>query len=611
MCGIIGICKHQGGKEKIGAIIRRALEKLEYRGYDSVGFAIVDRDGRVIVRKSKGKIADLYNKLRFDIYDGNIGFGHTRWATHGAPNDTNAHPHFDCSKCIVIVHNGIIQNYQELRDYIKKDRDHTIRSDTDTEIIAHLLEHYIDRGESTLNALRKATKIIKGTYAFLIINCREPDRIYFARNISPLIIGIGKESIAIASDLPAIVDLCDHYISIDDQELGYISLNEIYIEKFSGESINYRERLRKIEIDPLEISKGGFPHYMLKEIYEQPLAVKSSLDGIKDQIHDIIPLLAKADNIYIVGAGTSYHAALVLEYGFSNYAKINARSIVSSEYKKYLDIIGDRDVVIAISQSGETIDTILATRSMRDMGAKTIGLTNVISSTLDRESDYSIYTRAGPEIGVAATKTFTSQVAVGMYIVAETSRYSLGRPDPRIEDIYIELNRLPNYIANILDTIAGEVRTQTTFLKDTKSMYFLGRGSSLPVSMEGALKIKEISYIHAEAYPAGESKHGPIALVERGFPVFFTVFDDEYKEIILGNIEEMKARGAYITLVAPERYSSGFKLADKGYKMPTMKTVVASAAYVIVYQLLSYYLAISRGYDPDKPRNLAKTVTVE
>lgn len=591
----------------MGIFLKKALYRLEYRGYDSVGFAIIDQEGRIAVRKKRGKLADVERLLGFESFDGLVGIAHTRWATHGEPSDRNAHPHIDCGGCVVVVHNGTIQNYQELRSYLSS-KGHLLRSETDTELISHIIEEKLGEGLDPLAAVRETVKSIRGTYAFLAYICREPGKIFFAKNISPMIIGLGEGFNMIASDIPAMVSHTRRVIAIEDGELGFISHDKIYIERIDGSPVDIASRIITVDWTPEMVDKGGYQHYMAKEIDEQPIAISSTLSGLPDQVSgEILRAILNARRIYLVGAGTSYHAAMVIDYAMRNILGLDTRAFISSEYQSFQRIIGEGDLMIAISQSGETIDTLIAMRKARERGARAIAITNVVGSAIARESDYKIYMRAGPEIGVAATKTFASQVVTGMYIVKKLCEYT----NTECSELSREITESPQLIRIVINRYTKEVEALAKVLKGSRSMYFLGRGSTLPVSYEGALKVKEISYIHAEAYPAGESKHGPIALVEPGFPIVFTVFDDEYGEIIINNIEEMRARGAYTIVVAPEALEKHLRLASKAIPMPRMRTPAASAVYVVFHQMLAYNLAVTRGLDPDKPRNLAKTVTVE
>lgn len=609
MCGIIGIvlAREKMLGKNLGEIIGEILKRLEYRGYDSVGYALISRGGNVIVKKARGKIDDLYERLEFKLHDGLCGFGHTRWATHGPPSDTNAHPHTDCSGCILVVHNGIIQNYQELRDQLILEG-HKINSDTDTELIAHLIERFYRETGDTLESLRRTVSMLSGAYAFLVINCREINRIYFAKNLSPLVIGLGEMFNMIASDIPALLGYTSRIVIVRDQELGYVAPDNIYIESFDRVPQSISSRIRSVDWSLEMISRGGYRHFMLKEIFEQPLALAQTIAGLKDQIPSILREIREAERIFITGAGTSYHAGLVFDHALKFYLGINSVSFIASEVHLYEKIFREGDLLIAISQSGETIDTLRAVRIARSRGAKTLAVSNVIESAIPRESDLTLYTRAGPEIGVAATKTFTTQVASLLYIVAELAR----EIDDTISRLLLEeIKTSPSVVESVINELNILTERLAEKIKDRSSVYVLGRDLSMPVSFEGALKIKEISYIHAEAYPAGESKHGPIALIERGFPVFFTVYGFREDDPIISNIEEMRAREAMIITIQPRDYERVLRISDYTIPMPRMRSIAASILYVIPYQLVAYHLAVKRGLDPDKPRNLAKTVTVE
>ena len=612
MCGIIGITQRTQGfiGKKLGSVVGEILKRLEYRGYDSVGFAIISDRGEILISKAKGKLDELYTRLGFDYHDGVTAIGHTRWATHGAVSDINAHPHTDCSRCIAVVHNGIIQNYDIIRRELESEG-HVIVSETDTELIAHLIEKYLkESNNEMLTALKKVVKRISGTYAILVMYCREPQKIYFAKYISPLIIGLGNGYNIIASDIPALVGYSEKYIVLEDGELGYVTPGEIYIEKYSGERIDLGKRILSIEWSLRDIDKGGYHHFMLKEIYEQPYALEQTLAGAEDQVSpEILDLFEKSERIFITGAGSSYHAGLVMDYALKRYMGLPVISFISSEVELYKSVFREEDLLIAISQSGETIDTLRAVKIAKSRGATTLAISNVVNSAIAREADLRIYTRAGPEIGVAATKTFTTQVALLLYVVYKL----LGRKDPlKSEKLISELRSIPRIMTNTLDQINNEALRLAEKIYNKDSFYVLGRDISYPVSLEGALKIKEISYIHAEAYPAGESKHGPIALVNNGFPVFFTVFDREgIEDLVLGNIEEMRSRGAFIITIAPENLERVHTRSDYLFKMPRLTEINSSILYIVPYQLIAYHLAIKRGFDPDKPRNLAKTVTVD
>jgi len=611
VCGIIGIAALPGAlPEPLGKILRKCLEKLEYRGYDSAGIAVVNGSS-LIIRKGKGKIAELTVKLRFDELDGVSGIGHTRWATHGKPSDNNAHPHTDCTGTIAVVHNGIISNYLELRQRLEE-LGHVFKSETDTEVVAHLVEEYLKRGLDLFNAFKRAISELEGTYAIALVSSIDPERVYFARKTSPLIIGVCNGFNMVASDIPALLEYTNNVIVLLDGEVGYVTPTEIYIEH-DGVPVNWRERARTVTWSPEMATKGGYPHFMLKEIHEQPLALSNTLSGLDiEAVRSVCKLLDKADRVFITGAGTSYHAGLVGEYLLTELCELDVHTFIASEYRKYAKLAGESSVLIAISQSGETIDTLMAVRTFRKTGCKVIAISNVIDSTIPRESDYAVYTRAGPEIGVAATKTFTTQILTLTVIALELAKTRGLLSESEYSYLMSQLRDIPAMVEQILRIHEVKAKILARYMRDRQNAYYLGRGLGVPVAMEGALKLKEIAYIHAEAYPAGESKHGPIALVESGFPVIFIVLDDYYLDSIIGNIMEMRARDAYIVTLCPSKYAQKLsKLSDFLFEMPNIDYRLAPIPYIIPLQLLAYYTSVLRGLDPDKPRNLAKTVTVE
>ena len=636
MCGIIGIVTSakSGKKRKLGTLIKLALKHLEYRGYDSVGFAIITHDGKLIVRKSRGMIDAVSVKLGFDEFDGYIGIGHTRWATHGPPSDINAHPHTDCRGRLAVVHNGIIENYMDLKNYLIE-RGHVFKSETDSEVIPHLIEEFKLRGASPYDAFKAAVSMLKGAYAIAAIDLDSPDRIFFARSTSPLVIGLGNGENYVASDIPAFLEYTRKVIVLRDGEVGYVTAESVVIEmlrhqkesvlggaiddlttalrKFTSMRVGLSDRIRVIDWTPEMAMKGGYPHYMLKEIHEQPQAVLSTLAGIADEVERVAARLKNIERIILVGAGTSYHASYIGALQLSNIAGVWSIPVISSEMKWYLRSLSEGDAVIAVSQSGETIDTLLAVRGAKERGALTIALSNVVDSAIPRESDLAIYTRAGPEIGVAATKTFTTQVAALSYLAAKLAYIRGVMSKDELNEFLSNLKKLPDVIAGVITQYEAKARTIAKSMVNKQSAFYLGRGYGLPVSMEGALKLKEIAYIHAEAYPAGESKHGPIALVEEDFPVVFTAVSIEEYELLKSNIEEMRARYAWIIAVVPrigDIPRNALKLVNECIALPPLKPAIAPIAYIIPHQLIAYYTAVFRGYDPDKPRNLAKTVTV-
>ncbi|MEM3980174.1 MAG: glutamine--fructose-6-phosphate transaminase (isomerizing) [Ignisphaera sp.] len=613
MCGIIGItCGTTCSKvldKFLGLVIKECLLNLEYRGYDSVGLAVID-ENKIIIRKSKGKILDVEKKLGFDEYDGSVGIGHTRWATHGEPSDRNAHPHTDCRGTIAVVHNGIIHNYLELKELLIG-KGSSCSGETDEEVIPHFIEDLLNQGYSILEAVRTLAKILKGTYALAIIVSTEPQRIYFIRNVSPLVVGVGNNVLFIASDIPAFLKFTNKVIVLDDGDFGYISPSEIYIENINKGIVDWKKRIRVVDWTPDMIAKEGFPHFMLKEIHEQPIALKNTLASVGVEVTDVVKVLVNSNRIFLTACGTSFHAALVGEYLFNTICGLSAASFIASEYLRYRKVFREGDVVVAISQSGETIDTLMAVREAKKRGAKIIAISNVLFSAIPRESDAVVYTRAGPEIGVAATKTFTTQLLVLLLISIEIANLLNTESSQYLEQVRKEVSEIPNIIENVIHIHEARIRRLAEKLRNKTNAFFLGRGIGVPISMEGALKLKEIAYIHAEAYPAGESKHGPIALVEKDFPVFFALFDDEYKDLLIGNIEEMKARRAFTVGLIPKNFNEAKKRLDMVFEMPKLTPYTAAIVYTVPYQLIAYYTSVSKGFDPDKPRNLAKTVTVE
>ncbi len=623
-CGIIAIAaKPKTFKVKLGTVIKESLKRLEYRGYDSVGFAVITIGRELIVRKSKGMIDAVSRKIGFDFFDGIVGIGHTRWATHGAPSDVNAHPHTDCEGRIAVAHNGIIENYLEIKEALIQ-RGHKFTSDTDTEVVPHLIEEFKKLGLSSYDAFKKAISMLRGAYAIVAIDIDEPDKVFFAKMTSPLVIGFADKANFIASDIPAFLNYTRRILVVKDGELGYITHQEIRLELLKEyrsigdwslkvpqtKIIDYSKRVRFIDWTPEMAIKAGYPHFMLKEIHEQPQALSQTLAGIHDDVVKVLPIVTKAEKVIIMGAGTSYHASLLGSLLLNNVGGLWSHAIISSEALWYMKSITDRDVVIAVSQSGETIDTLLAVREAKKRGALVIALSNVVDSAIPRESDLTIYTKAGPEIGVAATKTFTTQVATLSYLAIKVGQARGLLKESEANEMLHWLKNTPELVSRVISIHEARIRSLARRLMNKHSAFYLGRGIGLPVSMEGALKLKEVAYIHAEAYPAGESKHGPIALVEEEFPVIFTILGRIDADLLKSNIEEMNARYAWTIGVVPKNIEELIKLLKEPIRMPVMNEYIAPIVYIVPYQLLAYYTAVTRGYDPDKPRNLAKTVTV-
>jgi len=611
LCGIIGLCATTAFKDRvkepIGEILTKGLKLLEYRGYDSVGIAVLTDRG-IVVRKAKGKVDEVSSKLSFRSYDGLVGVGHTRWATHGEPSDENAHPLFDCEGKVAVVHNGIIRNFMKIKKELESR--HVFRSNTDTEVVAHLIEEYMKRGSDAYEAFKSAVAMLEGSYALAAV-VAGTDKIFFAKKESPLVVAIGDGANFVSSDIPAVLTYTNKVIPLEDGEVGWVSGREVFVEKLGGPQVDYYSRVVVVTWKPSMASKGGYPHYMLKEIHEQPLAVKSTLDGVlsDDALDRAAELLKHAETVFITAAGTSFHAGLVAKHFIEKLAKRPVYAFIASEYRHYAHLANEETALLAISQSGETIDTIKALKSFKDRRAKTIALTNVIGSAIYREADFSILTRAGPEIGVAATKTFLTQVLVGEVLAGKLALLEGSLGASEFNDLLKSLEKAPSTVAKAISASETRASALAEGLSNKRSMYVLGRGLGVPLAMEGSLKIKEVSYIHAEAYPAGESKHGPIALVERGFPVIFVVTSDSIDELV-GNVMEMSARGAFVISVSCSQ-NEAVDLSSVSIVPQAESEFLEPFALAPPLQLLAYYLSIKLGHDPDKPRNLAKTVTVE
>jgi len=605
MCGIVGIVS--AGKN-VGPIIVECLKKLEYRGYDSVGVAIVGDSG-LLVRKGAGRIDAVDEAKCLRCMDGFVGVGHTRWATHGPPTDENAHPHIDCKGNIAVVHNGIIENYMALKKMLLE-RGHVFQSSTDTEVIAHLIEEHLKEGVSFLEAFRRAVRSLDGSYALAVVSTLTPGKIFFARKHSPLVIGLGKDLVFVASDIPAFLEYTNRVIVLNDGEQGYIDAKTVYVETVSSATVDVSSRVMVVPWTAEQARKEGFPHFMLKEIHEQPLVIGETVRGFGGDYERGAELLAGGENIFVTAAGTSFHASLYFALLTMKTSSRKVIPFISSEYEVYARSAGEGDVLLAVSQSGETIDTLAALRAFKERGVKVVSLTNVVGSVIARESDSQIYMKAGPEIGVAATKTFTVQLTALTWLSTLLSAYSGKFGKGELRDVYSSLRDLPLLAEKTINSYSGWSKELASFIAKKTSAYYLSRGLGVPIALEGALKLKEIAYIHAEGYPAGESKHGPIALVERNFPVVFVSIERELEKRLLGNVEEMKARGAHVIGVVPSNSDLADQF-DRAAILPTANEFLTPILSVIPLQLVAYYAAVEKGYDPDKPRNLAKTVTVE
>ena len=609
MCGIVGYL----GKRQATEVLVEGLSKLEYRGYDSAGVA-VNVGNELEIRKFKGRLAILAEDLERNPINGGLGIGHTRWATHGEPSDVNSHPHFNMKKTIAVVHNGIIENYMELREELQAEGV-VFLSQTDTEVVAHLVDKFYEG--NLLDAVYKATEKLRGAYALGVI-CKDNDNELVAvRKDSPLIVGLGEDENFIASDIPAILKYTRNVYFLENDEYVHIQGSNVTI--LDGNKNVIEKSVNEITWDVEAASKGGYDHFMLKEIYEQPNGVKETLlrrlnangeiqlDDIKMTKED----LDKINRVYIVACGTAYHAGLVGKYAIEKFAHIPVITDIASEFRYRDPFIDDKTLLILVSQSGETADTLASLRYAKEKGARILSVTNVVGSSIARESDDVFYTWAGPEISVASTKAYTTQL-VSFYMIALDFAIKKGTITREYYNEMIEkLKEMPELVTKALEQETHIKEDVAKELKNATSAFYLGRGLDYNLAMEGALKIKEISYIHAEAFAAGELKHGTIALIEEGTPVIAIATQEELFEKMVSNMQEVKARGAYVIAVAQEHNKEVEKAADKVIYIPNVDDVLSSILTVLPLQLLSYYVAVQRGCDVDKPRNLAKSVTVE
>jgi len=610
MCGIIG---YVGGSKELGDILIEGLKRLEYRGYDSAGVAVV-KDGELVWKKTAGKIAQLEEKLEGVDINGTVGIAHTRWATHGEPNEINAHPHFDCGERIALAHNGIVENYQVLKKTLEKE-DHKFRTDTDTEVLVHLIEKYYD-GNNLEIAVRKALKMVEGTYGIVVISSMEPHKIVGARNGSPVVVGIGDGEYFIASDVAAILKYTRQVIYLEDHEMIVATPGNFHTMTIENEYVNHD--VQEVEWDLEMIEKGGFPHFMLKEIFEQPETIKNAMRG------RLIPETGEArlgglnmtedelravKRIVLIGCGTSWHAALIGEYMIEELARIPVEVEYASEFRYRNPVIEPGTLLFAISQSGETVDTLAAMREAEKRGARCMGICNVVGSTIARESQGGVYIHAGPEIGVASTKAFTSQITVLSLLSLVFGRLRTISASEG-QEIVSALRKIPEQVEEILKTNEEVKQIAEEYYKHNNFLY-LGRGANYPVALEGALKLKEISYVHAEGYPAAEMKHGPIALIDENMPVVFICPKDSAYQKIIGNINEVKARKGKIIAITNEGNKEVIKMSDHVIFIPKTLDFLYPILAVIPLQLLAYHIAVLRGCNVDQPRNLAKSVTVE
>lgn len=612
MCGIVGYI----GDKNVYPILIQGLQRLEYRGYDSAGLAIYNDSLNVF--KCKGRVSDLEKFVETKDTSGQIGIGHTRWATHGEPNDTNAHPHTSMNGEFVLVHNGIIENYAELKtDLLKKG--YTFQTATDTEVLVNLIEYFYRNIEDATAdiAVRMALSKVVGAFGIAVICKSEKNQLIAARKGSPLVIGIGKGEYFIASDATPIINYTDSVIYLNDNDVAILNKDSLTLKTVENDPVSFK--ITKVDMTIGDLEKGEFEHFMLKEIFEQPKTIEDTFRGRISPDHkeivlggllDVFPKILQAKRIIIIGCGTSWHAALVAEYLIEEYARIPVEVEYSSEFRYRNPILGSDDVVIAISQSGETADTLAALRMAKEKGATILGICNVVGSSIARETDGGVYTHAGVEIGVASTKAFTAQVTVltlfALKLAKEKGQISSGL----YLDLINELAEIPDKVKSIL-VKHPHIKEVAAKYKDAVNALYLGRGALFPVALEGALKLKEISYMHAEGYAAGEMKHGPIALVDDNLPVIVVAAKDHYYEKIVSNIQEVKARRGNIIAVVTEGDDGLTHMVNDLFEIPKSHPAVSPLLAIIPLQLFSYYIAVMRGCDVDQPRNLAKSVTVE
>ena len=610
MCGIFGCITSNG---KAAPIIHASLKRLEYRGYDSVGITTL-HNGEIYIKKDQGKIDEVHRIVNLDDMPGNIGVGHTRWATHGAPLKVNAHPHVDCTGQIAVVHNGIIENYSELREELEN-LGHNFVSKTDTEVVPHLIEETFKKNPTlTLTeAVRETVKQLEGSYALAVVSTKEPDKIVCARNESPLVIGVGEDATYCASDLTAFLPMTNKALMVNDGELIILTPNGYEIKKIQDASTITREP-KTIDWTPEMAVKQGYPHFMIKEIHEQPETLRNTLRAQEHYLDLISTFLDRATEVFMVACGTSYHACLAASYMLSKLAFLPSYPVYASEFvEQHGKSVNIDSTILAVSQSGETADTLAAVTCSQQRAATILGLTNTVGSTLTRVSRVYIGQQSGPEIGVAATKTFTSQLSVMAQLALKLSTKRGKVSQDEMDTLAEKLEMLPATVETIIQTQEQKIRELARKYRDAKIFFFLGRGINTATAYEGRLKLMEIAYVPAIAFPAGESKHGPISLIEPGFPVVFVCArDGQTHRVLIGNIMEMKARGARIITIVEEGDEEIKALSDDYVEVPRgIPEVLSPIPFIIPLQLFAYYMAVEKGINPDTPRNLAKSVTVK
>ena len=610
MCGIVGYI----GDKNCVPILINGLKRLEYRGYDSAGIGIITNGDSGLV-KNKGKVSVLEDKVSQMNLDAGLGIGHTRWATHGIPNEINAHPHTNGNKSLFLIHNGIIENYRSIKTELQK-LGYDFTSDTDSEVLVHLIDSFINRGNDLCKSVQFALNEVIGTYGIAVIYKGEPDKLVVARKGSPLVVGLGENENFIASDVSALLAHTKQIVYLDDGELAVVSRNDFTVKTIADKEIE--KEVHEISMTLEEIDKAGYPHFMLKEIMEQPESVYNSMRGrllLEDGnaklggLDDVVDRLIKSERIIISACGTSWHAGLVGEYMLENIARIPTEVEYASEFRYRNPVINSDDTILVISQSGETADSLAALHEAKDRGALVLGVCNVVGSTIARESDAGVYIHAGPEIGVASTKAFTSQLIVLALITLLVARRK-GLSVDEGKNIANALVKIPEQISHILN-LNGSIELLAAEFKDANNFLYLGRGYNFPVALEGALKLKEISYIHAEGYPAAEMKHGPIALIDENMPVVFIATKDSTYEKVISNIEEVRARGGRLIAIASENDDEIDSLVSHTIKIPDTVEMLRPILTSVPLQLLAYHIAVKKELNVDQPRNLAKSVTVE
>jgi len=611
MCGIVAYVGHRQAQE----VIIKGLKRLEYRGYDSAGIALLN--GGLNVYKKKGKVSELEEYIKGKNLNSSIGIGHTRWATHGEPNDQNAHPHYSATKKLAIIHNGIIENYSSLKqDLIRKG--HTFYSDTDTEVFIHFIEDIQEKEKCSLDeAVRLALTKVIGAYAIVIMSLEDPNLLVAARKGSPLVVGVGKDEFFLASDATPIVEYTNEVVYLNDQEIAVIRNGKLSIKNTAN--LPLTPYIQKVDLELEAIEKGGYEHFMLKEIFEQPKSIRDCMRGRLDSqsgrlilggLREYINKLVNADRILIVACGTSWHAGLVAEYFFEEFCRIPVEVEYASEFRYRNPVIREGDVVIAISQSGETADTLAAIELAKSKGAIIFGVCNVVGSSISSATYVGACTHSGPEIVLASTKAFTAQLTVLSMIALIVAQKKGSITEQKLHELLVEMENIPDKVEKALK-LNDQIQKIAETFKDSRNFLYLGRGYNFPVALEGALKLKEISYIHAEGYPAAEMKHGPIALIDEEMPVVFIATKDSSYEKVVSNIQEVKARKGRVISIVTEGDSQIPPMSEFTIQVPAVHEALMPMVSVIPLQLLSYHIAVLRGCNVDQPRNLAKSVTVE